>query len=360
MKRESITGMLLAGAGVGMAAAGLSVARTRRTADLRGATTLIVGASRGLGLALAEEFGRQGARLAICARDAGELEQARSSLAAHGYETLALPGDATDRAEAQRIVAATLAHYERIDVLVNVAAIIAVGPALGLTLDDLERVMRENFWSAANMTYATLPGMVERQAGRIVNIASLGGKLAVPHLLSYSSAKFALVGFSEGLRAELRREGITVTTVCPGLMRTGSYLNAQFKGAPDTEVTLFSLLDDTPLLSISAERAARRIVAATQRGAAEVSLSAPAIAAVAFHGLFPGLTADLLGIVDGFLPGRPLPQNRLRYGSEQQTEVARSPLLALGHAAARRLNQRFAVAERQGAQAAEEVAPGGG
>ncbi|HZC04061.1 MAG TPA: SDR family NAD(P)-dependent oxidoreductase, partial [Ktedonobacterales bacterium] len=204
-----------------------------------------------------------------------------------------------------------------------------------------------------------LPGMVERHAGRIVNIASIGGKVSVPHLLSYSTAKFAVVGFSEGLRAELLREGIHVTTVCPGLMRTGSYLNAQFKGAPDTEVTLFSLLDNIPLISISAERAARQIVAATLRGAPELIISAPAVAATTFHGLFPGLTADLLGLVDSALPGRPEPGNRLLHGSEQQTSVTRSPLLALGHAAARRLNQRHAIAQRDGAQTAETVTSNG-
>ncbi|HET9109554.1 MAG TPA: SDR family oxidoreductase [Ktedonobacterales bacterium] len=355
MERQSAARLLAVSVGIGLSVAGARLARALRSANLGGSPTLIVGGSRGLGLALAEEFGMQGARLAICARDADELEEARRKLTARGYETLAIRGDASDRTEAQGIVAKVVSEYGRLDILVNVASIIAVGPALGLTLDDLDRVMAENFWSVANMTYAALPGMVERHSGRIVNIASIGGKVSVPHLLAYSTAKFAVVGFSEGLRAELLREGITVTTVCPGLMRTGSYLNAQFKGAPDAEVTLFSLLDNTPLVSISAERAARQIVAATQRGAAELIISVPAVAATAFHGLFPGATADLLGLVDSFLPGRPRPGNRLLHGSEQQTGVTRSPLLALGHAAARRLNQRHAIAQRDSPALAEQV-----
>ena len=359
MEKQSAARLLAVGAGIGLSVAGVRLARMLRSVNLGGSPTLIVGGSRGLGLALAEEFGRQGARLAICARDEDELEEARRTLAARGYDALTIRGDASSRTEAQGIVAKVVSEYGRLDILVNVASIIAVGPALGLTLDDLDRVVADNFWSAANMIYAALPGMVERHAGRIVNIASIGGKVSVPHLLSYSTAKFAVVGLSEGLRAELLREGITVTTVCPGLMRTGSYLNAQFKGAPNAEVTLFSLLDNTPLVSISAERAARQIVAATRRGAAELIISVPAVAATAFHGLFPGATADLLGLVDSFLPERPQPGNRLLHGSEQQTSVTRSPLLALGQAAARRLNQRHAIAQRDSPSLAEQVTSSG-
>ncbi|HZC07433.1 MAG TPA: SDR family NAD(P)-dependent oxidoreductase, partial [Ktedonobacterales bacterium] len=201
MDRQSATRLIAAGASVGLAAVGVRLARAWRSADLGGAPTLIVGGSRGLGLALAKEFGKHGARLAICARDADELEEARRTLTGQGYETLVIRGDATNRSDAQGIVAQVVSHYGRVDILVNVASIIAVGPALGMTLDDLDRVMGENFWSTANMIYAALPGMVERHAGRIVNIASIGGKVSVPHLLSYSTAKFAVVGFSEGLRA---------------------------------------------------------------------------------------------------------------------------------------------------------------
>lgn len=342
-------------AGVGVGLVGARVARDILAPRLDGQATLIVGASRGLGLALAEEFARQGARIAICARDAEELAEAARLLGERGYDARAIQGDAADADDAPRIVAEATALLGRIDILVNVAGIISVGPALAQSLDDLERVMQDDFWSAAQMTYATLPQMLERHAGRIVNIASIGGRVSVPHLLGYSSAKFALVGFSEGLRAELLREGVVVTTVCPGLMRTGSYLNAQFRGTAPAEVTLFSLLDNTPLASISAERAARQIVAATRRGAAELTISLPAVLLTAAHGLFPGLTTDLLGVVDSLLPGRPTPGDPLRYGSEELTSLMRSPLLALGQAAARRLNQRPAIIRRDGGATADEA-----
>lgn len=99
--------------------------------------------------------------------------------------------------------------------------------------------------------------MRRQRGGRIVNVSSVGGKIGVPHLLPYTASKFALTGLSEGLRVELKRERILVTTVCPGLMRTGSPRNALFRGKHKREYAWFAIADSLPLLSISAESAAR-------------------------------------------------------------------------------------------------------
>src|ERR687891_1372920 len=104
--------------------------------------------------------------------------------------------------------------------------------------------------------HAVIPLMKRQSYGRIVNIASIGGKVAVPHLLPYVASKFALVGLSEGMRAELLKDGIYVTTVSPGLMRTGSHLNAFFKGQHKKEYALFSIANALPLFSTSSKRAA--------------------------------------------------------------------------------------------------------
>src|SRR6185503_4123757 len=122
---------------------------------------------------------------------------------------------------------------------------------------------------------AVLPEMRARREGRIVNITSIGGKISVPHLLPYSASKFALVGLSEGLRAELAKDGIVVTTICPGLMRTGSPRNATFKGQHRAEYAWFSIGDSLPVTAMSADRAARQILTACKRGEAEVVLSVP-------------------------------------------------------------------------------------
>jgi short-subunit dehydrogenase len=177
------------------------------------------------------------------------------------------------------------------------------------------------------------------RGGRIVNIASIGGQISVPHLVPYAASKFALVGLSEGLRAELAQAGIVVTTVCPGLMRTGSPRHARFKGRHRDEYTWFTLSDALPLLSMSAERAARQIVEACRRGDAEVVLSVPAKLAVTAHALAPGITADLLGLVNRWLPGPGGIGTRRAPGRESQCRWAPSALTALDERAARRYNQ---------------------
>lgn len=152
------------------------------------------------------------------------------------------------------------------------------------------------------MIDAVMDGMRRRGHGRIVNIASIGGKIAVPHLVPYCGSKFALVGLSEGLQGELARHGIQVTTVCPGLMRTGSPRNALFKGQHRLEYAWFSVSDALPALSVSSRRAAWRIVEGCRRGAATVVISPAAMVAVRLHGLFPGLTAALLRLASRLLP----------------------------------------------------------
>src|SRR5262249_21748751 len=161
---------------------------------------------------------------------------------------LAVPCDVTDRKQADALVATVLARWRPIDVLVNNAGTICVGPQETMTEEDYREAMQTNFWGPLHMIEAVLPGMRQRRSGRIVNIASIGGKVSVPHLLPYSASKFALVGLSEGLRAELAKDGILVTTVCPGLMRTGSPRNATFKGQNTAEYAWFSISDSLPLL----------------------------------------------------------------------------------------------------------------
>src|SRR6185437_14182851 len=174
-------------------------------------------------------------------------------------------------------------RFGAVDVLVNNAGVIQVGPIEVMTHEDFELAMQAHFWGPLNTIMAALPGMRQRRSGRIVNISSIGGKVSVPHLVPYSASKFALVGLSEGLQAELAKDGIKVTTVCPGLMRTGSPRNADFKGKHRAEYAWFSISDALPGASMSAERAARQIIAACRRGDAEIILSLPANVAAKVH-----------------------------------------------------------------------------
>jgi short-subunit dehydrogenase len=329
----------LAAGGAGAMLASRALWRQWHAIDLRGQNVLITGGSRGLGLVLAREFLHKGARVAICARDTAELEEAAQDLRALGGVVMTATCDLTDLAQVITLVEAVQGQLGSVDVLVNNAGIISVGPLEEMRLTDFVEAMETNYWAALYTTMAALPGMRARGAGRIVNISSIGGKISVPHMLPYSASKFALTGLSEGLRAELKKDGITVTTVCPGLMRTGSPRNASFKGQHRAEYAWFAISDSLPLTSISAERAARRIVRACELGEAEVVLSLQAKLAVKFHALWPGMTADLLGQVNRLLPGPGGIGSASATGEASASALAPSWLTTLSDEAAVRNNQ---------------------
>ncbi len=327
-----------------------------READLTGEVALVTGGSRGLGLLLAREYGRAGCRVAICARDAEELDRARTWLAAEGIEAHTVVCDVGDEAHVAAMIADVTAHHGRVDILVNNAGQIQVGPVQQMVADDFREMMHTIFWGTLYPTLAVLPQMRERGAGRIVNVTSVGGKIAVPHLLPYSAAKFAATGLSEGLRAELKRDGITVTTVAPGEIRTGSYIHATFKGDEEAEFRWFALGDNLPFNSIDAERAARIIVGATKRGEAERILTAPAVIGSFMHGVAPGFTSDVLALANRY--GLPAPTNPADTGKERgETIEARvsnpvfDTLLGFGKSAAARFNQRKGGSDRRNGHA---------
>lgn len=232
-----------------------------------------------------------------------------------------------------------------IDALVNNAGTIAVGPVDTMEVEDFQEAMDTNFWGPLYAILAVLPDMRRRGAGRIVNVASIGGKISVPHLLPYSASKFALVGLSQGLRAELAPLGIQVSTICPGLMRTGSPRHAIFKGRHRAEYAWFSISDSLPVTSMSAERAASAILEALRSGEAERVLSVPAKVGALVHGLFPGLTADVLALVTRLLPASGGGERYVAVkGEASASTLSPSVLTKLGDEAAVRNNQTDALA----------------
>jgi NAD(P)-dependent dehydrogenase (short-subunit alcohol dehydrogenase family) len=234
-------------------------------------------------------------------------------------------------------------QYGRIDILINNAGIIVVAPVETLTHADFERVMAVNFWGVLNPTLAVLPAMRARGSGRIVNITSIGGKISVPHLLPYSCAKFAAVGFSEGLRAELADTGISVTTVVPGLMRTGSHLHAEFGGEQEAEYRWFALGASAPYpVAIGTDRAARLIVRAAKRGQADCTYPVSALVAARLSGLLPSATTNVLTLVDRLLPQPPRQPAGTSSGAAIEADLD-APLLraatVLGRSAAEEYKQ---------------------
>ncbi len=339
-KRRESSGLWWTAAGVGAVLATRALTKKFLQYDLRGKTVLITGGSRGLGLVMAREFLREGARVAICARDEDELERAYDDLMKYSANVFTVTCDVTSQFQIAEMVQSVRHRFGQIDVLVNNAGTISVGPVEAMTIADYEKAMDTNFWAALYSILAIYPEMRARGEGHIVNIASIGGKISVPHLLPYSASKFALVGLSSGLNAELRKDGVVVTTVCPGLMRTGSPRNANFKGQNQSEFAWFSISDSSPLTSISAESAARQIVAACKRGDAEIILSPQAWLAVKLNALFPQLTADCLSLVNRWLLPAPggIGTNSAK-GRESYSAFAPSVLTALDEKAARENNQ---------------------
>jgi NAD(P)-dependent dehydrogenase (short-subunit alcohol dehydrogenase family) len=285
------------------AAAGLALLRSAlsRKYILAGKTVFITGGSLGLGLVLAREFGKRRARMVICARDQAELARA-SDLQGRGCTVETFTCDVADKTQVDKTIEAVRQRLGPIDILVNNAGVISVGPLESMTLEDYQESLATHFWGPLYTMMGVLPDMRRRKEGRIVNISSIGGTISVPHLVPYCAGKFALAGLSEGVRAEALRDSVYVTTVYPGLMRTGSPRNAYFKGKHRAEYAWFSISDALPLFSISAERAARSIVSACERGSARLVVSLPAkVAAMAFH-LFPA-SASVLSWVERMLPG---------------------------------------------------------
>jgi NAD(P)-dependent dehydrogenase (short-subunit alcohol dehydrogenase family) len=314
--------------------------RSRRTIDLAGKTVVVTGGSRGLGLVLARGLIDRGARVAICARDATELDRARTELVAMGGDVFAAICDVTDRDDVLRFIASVEDDFGSIDVLVNNAGIIQVGPLESMVEDDFDRALAVNLKGPMHAMMAVLPGMRHRKAGRIVNIASLGGKVAVPHLAAYSTSKFALVGLSEAMRAECTKDGIYVTTVCPGLMRTGSPRHAWFKGHVQAEYAWFSIGDSNSLTSISAEAACDQIIRAFSRGDAELVISPQAKLLTLLHGIAPNLVQEVLGLVGRVMPN-PSTNNSKRAveGKDAESVFAPSPLTRNSDKAANRNNE---------------------
>src|SRR5213080_374739 len=314
----NVRGLLRAGA---LLIGAWVTARAIRTAryTLRDKVAVITGGSRGLGLVLARHICAQGGKVAIIARDPEELERAKVDLGRRSGapNAFGVKCDLLDASQIESAVQEIIDRFGKIDILINNAGIIEVGPLENMTREDFERAMRLHFWAAYELISRIIPEMRIWGGGRIVNISSIGGKVAVPHLAPYSASKFALTGLSDAIRAELARDNIHVTTVAPGMMRTGSHVNAKFKGKHDMEFAWFAASAGAPLISMNADRAARKILAACRRGQPSLTLTFAARLQVVANALFPNLTGYVMRIVNRFLPESSGAEgNQSRGGSE--------------------------------------------
>ena len=276
--------------------------RAGRRIDFNGKVVVLTGA-RGLALNIARQLAAEGARLLLAARDQGELDRARDELRERDIEVSTFRCDLMNRDQAVELVDQAVKRYGAIDVLINNAGVMQVGPLEHMTLGDFEEAMAVHFWAPLHTMLAAVPHMRRQGHGRIVNISSIGGKIGVPHLAPYCASKFALTGVSDALRAELAKDNIGVTTVCPGLMRTGSPFNAWFKGRHREEFTWFAVSDSIPGMSIDAARAAAQVIDACRHGDGELVITWPARLAIVANAVVPEAVAFGMSVANRLLPG---------------------------------------------------------
>jgi NAD(P)-dependent dehydrogenase (short-subunit alcohol dehydrogenase family) len=302
---------------------------------------VITGGSRGLGLLLARQFVDEGAVVTIAARDEAELERARQDLESREGRVHVVVCDVGVREQAEQLIRQTLERHGRIDVLINNAGVMKVGPIEHMDHADFEEAMAVHFWGPLHTTLVALPAMRRQGGGRIVNISSIGGKIGVPHLTPYCASKFALAGLSDSLRAELAQDNIHVTTVCPGMMRTGSPFNAWFKGNYRDEFTWFTISDSIPVASIDGRRAAAQVLDAARHGDAELILTLPAKLAVVANALVPEWVALVSATANARLlpPPDPTAGTEAHSGWQSGSEWAPSRLTRLTERAAHENNE---------------------
>ena len=312
---------------------------------------IVMGASRGLGLLLCRELLERGHTVHGCARDEDELQGAARILADAVPDGRFVPRvcDVRDEQAVSAVVREVAASPEPLEVALHVAGVIQVGHADTVTLGHFHDAVDTMLWGPVHLALAVLPIMRDAGHGRIGVVSSVGGLVAVPRLVPYSVAKFGAVGLAEGLHAELAGTGVTVTAVTPGLMRTGGHTHARFVDDAVTDYAWFAPLASLPGLSISAERAARRIVSGVLAGDPTVELTPLTIVGRRVHGLAPATTVRAMGLVSRLLPGpggsAPEPMSTAAPAVDGRTARARlssrvvDGLSVLGDRAARRTNE---------------------
>jgi NAD(P)-dependent dehydrogenase (short-subunit alcohol dehydrogenase family) len=271
----------------------------------RPGAALVLGASRGLGLLISQELLQRGYTVYGCARDDPELTGAARLLAAAvpGAQFVPRVCDVREASSVEAAVEHLVDTSGRIDVAIHVAGVIQVGHVDTVTLGHYHDAVDTMLWGPVHLALAAVPHMRDAGSGRIGIVSSVGGLVAVPRLVPYSVAKFGAVGLGEGLYADLAGTGVTVTTVTPGLMRTGGHTHARFVDDAVTDYAWFAPLASLPGLSISVERAARRIVAGVLSGSPTVELTPLTMIGRRVHGLAPATTIRAMGLMSRLLPG---------------------------------------------------------
>lgn len=314
-------------ASLGLLALTLKLLPSKPAVQFRNKSVIITGGSRGLGLALAQEFLNEGCSVSLLARDHDELIKAQKLLKQKtGLEPFIYVCDVTNPLHLSEAFIQVHAEFGEIDILVNNAGTVMSAPLEIMDPKDYSALMDVHFFGIQNACDMLIPYFKQKGEGYFVNVSSIGGKLPIPHLSPYTASKFATAGYSHSLAVELAQYGIQVTTVFPGLMRTGSPIQGIFKGDSEKEYAWFALSDNTPGLSISAQTAAKKIVDGVRFGQRELVISIPAKIANWGFSLFPESVSRLLSFANKFLPSGLSKEYHSGAGSKNWIENKFKPL----------------------------------
>jgi NAD(P)-dependent dehydrogenase (short-subunit alcohol dehydrogenase family) len=311
-----------------LAAGGIISLQKTESSSFVGHSVLITGGSRGLGLALARELVQEGANVTLLARDRDELAKARSILEKIGSGSIhIIVCDVTNSKDLKLAIVEAAKKFGGLDMLINNAGAITVGPWESMEQADFEAQMKLHAYAPINAVRFALPYFRKEGSGkRIVNICSMGGRVAVPHMLPYDTSKFALSGFSQGVAAELAGEGISVSTIYPTLMRTGSAIQAVFKGDHEKEFAWFQAGDVLPGISMPAQEAAQKIIQAARERRWELMPTGLGKLRMVAASFFPEIVGRTMALMASVLPKGQ--SKEYKTGAQSRALFDQSPLTA--------------------------------
>ena len=253
--------------------------------DFKNKVVLITGASSGIGKQTAIEFAKLGSSIILVARRKNKLEQVENELKQFNVNTLVCVCDVSKKDQVEELSKIVLQKFDSVDILVNNAGFAIYGLVSDLSINEIESQMETNYFGMIYCVKNFLPLMLKKKSGHIVNVASVGASFSVPGVSSYCATKFAMLGFSEGLKHELYGTGVGLTVVSPIMVRTPLFEHPSF-----TNFSKFSTG-----VSLSSETVAKTIIKASNSSRLEIVVPSVARAAIWFKQTFPFLINPIIG-----------------------------------------------------------------
>jgi len=252
--------------------------------DFKNKTILITGASSGIGKQSAIEFAKLGANVVLVARRKEKLDELANELKKFNVSVLVCSCDVSDKEQVKEMSKTVLEKFDSIDVLVNNAGFAIYGSVKNLSIEEIESQMETNYFGMMYCIKNFLPSMLEKKSGHIVNVASVAASFGLPGIASYCASKFAMLGFSEGLKHELSGTGVGITVVSPIMVRTDFFDHPSFEKMPKYSPT-----------SLSSKTVAKAILKAANSPRLEIIVPSVVRSAVWLKHTFPYFINPIIG-----------------------------------------------------------------